>query len=600
MNIQNLVLDINKKCNQIVTANVGEVGSRFLKINIIDNGMPVDLTGVTVYLYAKKADDTKVFNTVKVEDAKQGIVLVEITSQVLAIEGIIKLTLLLVKDNARLATKIFNLKVDETIIDDEAIESANEFGALTESLSKLGEWNSYFEETSGKIEEKYTERLNQVDSQLEQNTSEISSISNMLDFKFKDKISILEICLDTSLDLTDCIQSNIDNGNLKNKVLIFPYGEFKISTIRIPCNYPIGFVGNGFQTTKIILTGEDAEGFRFDGDNSGDTMSMAHSFFIRDMTITSNNLPVKGAITINNGALFELSNLFIKYVNGYGIKFAGGQDGIIQHVDVEGCGNFDSKISSIILNNWTAIITGDGCNRLTFYHVRIERPKWHGFDLANIAYCNTFTDCKVHGDPNYSTNASGFILRGKFNKIDGCQISHMKNGIELTGPTINHSNIIVNNQFVSLQSFDINAITVQGVNNLFSNNSFINMKNIGTLAGNYNSFSNNEIINCGCLNVTNHTNIVNGNTFNTLLDSSSSFVKTSGNYHSITNNLFILNDGDSVCIDSSEPASKYLVIGNRSSHSVLIKIAGNKHIIKNNFGVIEDTSTSSINTDNIG
>ena len=108
MNIQNLVLDINKKCNQIVTANVGEVGSRFLKINIIDNGMPVDLTGVTVYLYAKKADDTKVFNTVKVEDAKQGIVLVEITSQVLAIEGLIKLTLLLVKDNARLATKIFN------------------------------------------------------------------------------------------------------------------------------------------------------------------------------------------------------------------------------------------------------------------------------------------------------------------------------------------------------------------------------------------------------------------------------------------------------------------------------------------------------------
>ena len=169
MNIQNLVLDINKKCNQIVTANVGEVGSRFLKINIIDNGMPVDWTGVTVYLYAKKADDTKVFNTVQVEDAKQGIVLVEITSQVLAIEGLIKLTLLLVKDNARLATKIFNLKVDETIIDDEAIESANEFGALTESLSKLGEWNSYFEETSGKIEEKYTERLNQVDSQLEHN-----------------------------------------------------------------------------------------------------------------------------------------------------------------------------------------------------------------------------------------------------------------------------------------------------------------------------------------------------------------------------------------------------------------------------------------------
>ena len=90
MNIQNLVLDLNKKCNQLVTANVGEVNSRLLKISIIDNGVPMDLTGITVYLYAKKADSTKVFNTVKVEDAKQGIISVKITSQVLAIEGFVK------------------------------------------------------------------------------------------------------------------------------------------------------------------------------------------------------------------------------------------------------------------------------------------------------------------------------------------------------------------------------------------------------------------------------------------------------------------------------------------------------------------------------
>lgn len=167
MNIQNLVLDINKKCNQLVTANVGEVNSRLLKISVIDNGVPMDLTGITVYLYAKKADGTKVFNTVKVEDAKQGIVSVEITSQVLAIEGFVKLTLLLTKDKARLASKIFTLKVDETIVDDEALESSNEFKALDLALDKVDKWNGYFEEASGKIEEKYAERLNQVDSQLE-------------------------------------------------------------------------------------------------------------------------------------------------------------------------------------------------------------------------------------------------------------------------------------------------------------------------------------------------------------------------------------------------------------------------------------------------
>ena len=151
MNIQNLVLDINKKCNQLVTANVGEVDSRLLKISVIDNGVPMDLTGITVYLYAKKADGTKVFNTVKVEDVKQGIVSAEITSQVLATEGFVKLTLLLTKDKARLASKIFTLKVDETIVDDEAIESTNDFTALVDALGRVNNIDSRFEDVSSQL-----------------------------------------------------------------------------------------------------------------------------------------------------------------------------------------------------------------------------------------------------------------------------------------------------------------------------------------------------------------------------------------------------------------------------------------------------------------
>ena len=96
-NIQNLTIDINKKPFQTITANVGEVASRFIRITILENNMPADLTGVTAYLYAKKADDTKVFNSVTVENTKQGIVLAELTSQVLAVPGLVKLTLLLTK-----------------------------------------------------------------------------------------------------------------------------------------------------------------------------------------------------------------------------------------------------------------------------------------------------------------------------------------------------------------------------------------------------------------------------------------------------------------------------------------------------------------------
>ena len=136
-NIQNLTIDINKKPFQTITANVGEVASRFIKITILENNMPADLTGVIAYLYAKKADGTKVFNSVKIEDAKQGIVLAELTSQVLAVAGLVKLTLLLTKDGAKLASKQIIVTVDESSIDEEAIESANEFNAFTDALKKV-------------------------------------------------------------------------------------------------------------------------------------------------------------------------------------------------------------------------------------------------------------------------------------------------------------------------------------------------------------------------------------------------------------------------------------------------------------------------------
>ena len=85
MNIQNLVLDINKKPFQTITANTGEVASRFVRISIVDKSIPVDLTGVTVSLYAKKPDGNKVFNNVTIEDKTNGIILAELTSQILAV-----------------------------------------------------------------------------------------------------------------------------------------------------------------------------------------------------------------------------------------------------------------------------------------------------------------------------------------------------------------------------------------------------------------------------------------------------------------------------------------------------------------------------------
>ena len=152
MNIQNLVLDINKKPFQTITANKGEVGSRFIRITIVDNSTPIDLTGVTVSLYAKKPDGKKVFNSVTVEDKANGVVLAELTSQILSVSGLVRLTLLLVKNGSKLASKQFLVNVDESIVDDEAIESTNEFTALVDALGRVNNIDSRFEKVDSQLE----------------------------------------------------------------------------------------------------------------------------------------------------------------------------------------------------------------------------------------------------------------------------------------------------------------------------------------------------------------------------------------------------------------------------------------------------------------
>ena len=162
-NIQNLTIDINKKPFQTITANKGEVGSRFIKINIVDNSTPVDLTGVTISLYAKKPDGKKVFNSVTIEDKTNGVVLAELTSQILSVVGIVRLTLLLVKDGSKLASKQFLVNVDESIVDDEAIESTNEFTALVDALGRVNNIDSRFEEVDSQLEHIENDLLNSFD-----------------------------------------------------------------------------------------------------------------------------------------------------------------------------------------------------------------------------------------------------------------------------------------------------------------------------------------------------------------------------------------------------------------------------------------------------
>lgn len=165
---QCLDIDINKKTYRRLRAVQGDSKSRYILVSLYDNSKAYNLSNCSVKVFGCKSDKNIFFNYAIVTDVINGKFEIELTNQALAVSGELEIQILILGTNQeRLTSFSFYIDVEKSIVNDGVIESANEFKALTGALSQVEEWNGYFEETSGKIEEKYTERLNNVDSQLE-------------------------------------------------------------------------------------------------------------------------------------------------------------------------------------------------------------------------------------------------------------------------------------------------------------------------------------------------------------------------------------------------------------------------------------------------
>lgn len=126
-----LTLDVKKKNHDIITAVQHDAASRYLDINLIDNGVNINLTGHEVRLYARKPDQQEIFNNGQITNAEQGRVQIELTSQMLAKEGYVEAQVITYKNNQQiLSTLPFKIHVVSNLMSDNSIESSNEYGAL--------------------------------------------------------------------------------------------------------------------------------------------------------------------------------------------------------------------------------------------------------------------------------------------------------------------------------------------------------------------------------------------------------------------------------------------------------------------------------------
>ena len=168
MNTKIIKFDLNKyKLYEKIKAKQGDTKSRFLLFNLLDGSIPFSLENRSVRVYAVKPDRTEVFNDLIITDAAKGYCILELTTQMLAVAGTVKLELMVIEEDKKLTSNIFYMDVKESINSEKAVVSTNEFGALLTALQDVDNWNKEFTEKSGKLEELYTPRLNELGEQLD-------------------------------------------------------------------------------------------------------------------------------------------------------------------------------------------------------------------------------------------------------------------------------------------------------------------------------------------------------------------------------------------------------------------------------------------------
>lgn len=227
MNHKKITLDTERKSFESIIAMQGDNKSRYIDATIVNRSIPVDLTGCTVKFSAIKPDLTDIFNNATITDAKGGKVQIELTNQTLAKEGVIQATLVILKEDMQLSVLPFFITVIENPYNPNAIESKPEYQALNNALIVADGYAKELQDASVNLEEKYTTRLNNFGSQL-------------------DNIAI-QLQKSNGVDDTKMFQEAIDKVNYTNGGRIYiPSGEYYVDSVTI----------NKLNATKIIFEGQ--------------------------------------------------------------------------------------------------------------------------------------------------------------------------------------------------------------------------------------------------------------------------------------------------------------------------------------------------------
>ncbi|MDZ4994370.1 DUF2479 domain-containing protein [Clostridium perfringens] len=146
------IIDINvdKKYLKKIIAKQGDIKSRYLLFRFFNDYGVINLNKASVRIYIDKPDDTQIFNDLVI-DKVNNLAELELTTQALALSGILKCELFISEDGATLSNIPFEIEVIKTLKKDSSIESTNEFSSLTNALALVDSIDTRFQGINSEI-----------------------------------------------------------------------------------------------------------------------------------------------------------------------------------------------------------------------------------------------------------------------------------------------------------------------------------------------------------------------------------------------------------------------------------------------------------------
>lgn len=453
-------VDLSKSLHESIQVKQRD-NARYLLFRILDNGVPFDLSNKTVRVFGKKADGKEIYNDMSVTNATKGECELRLTSGALSDPGILQIEIEIKENEDILSTFLLDVDVKRSIRSNSSIESSNEFTALENGIIKLDEWDKYFKETSGAIEEKYTERLNGIASSLEERVKYYLNYSDM--------VSDDSLKNGQSIRLFGYYYPN-DGGQCD---YIYENGEFKPVILNYVTPEMFGARGDGIT--------DDTEAIQkaFDSDLSNIVIFGRKTYLVSSQLNINKSKLIMGAgyaYTPNRSTILKCTQDCIKinvsYVNIKYIYLQGNSDSkpSYQYLAITVKDELSKAIAQITLEDIFIAYFDEAC-RINGYswnynNVNINNVN-KGFNILG-GTAHRFNACSVN-ICNYGFETKDVI----YSTLINCGVDHVKEkAYYIHGSSRNISLLGCSGENISKTLLDIDSafyVNVENLQSLFNN-----------------------------------------------------------------------------------------------------------------------------------